>query len=131
MASRINGVRRSLGVFIGAATLLSSLSAAAQDAADFSGRWSTDYGLMHLRQRDDDVRGRYDFNGGRLRGQVEDRDLSGVWVQDTSDRRCDEERMGSPYWGRVEFHMSRDRDRFWGRWGYCNENPSRSWNGRR
>jgi hypothetical protein len=113
------------------ACALSATAAFAQDNA-FDGAWPTStFGAMQLHQEGDEVRGRYDFKGGRLRGHADNRDVSGVWAQDYADHRCPEERMGSRYWGRFEFHVNRDGDALHGHWGYCDESPDREWTAHR
>lgn len=114
----------------GVATALAASPAVAQE--DFSGRWSSStFGSLHLHQDYDRLEGRYDFRSGRVRGHVEGREAHGTWVQDNSARRCFDERMGTHYWGRFEWRLSRDGERFHGRWGYCNEEPNQDWRGER
>ena len=116
------------------AAALSGVAAPAFAQDDFGGRWSsTTFGAMRLHQEDDGgVRGEYDFHGGRLRGHVDDRTLSGVWTQDSAGEPCEEEKMGTHYWGHFEFRINRDGDAFHGWWSYCDSDTHQGdWDGRR
>ena len=101
--------------------------------------WSTNEGPMKLMQGDDMwVRGFYYFDNNEVRGRVTTRYiqkgsrkiLSGYWVQDKSDQRCDYPRFGSDYWGRLTFNFQGDS--FTGLWSYCDDKPKPhyQWNGK-
>ena len=101
--------------------------------------WSTSEGPMKLVQGEDMwVRGFYYFDNNEVRGRVTTRYvqkgsrkiLSGYWVQDKSDQRCDYPRFGSDYWGRLTFDFQGDQ--FTGPWSYCDDKPKPhyQWNGR-
>ncbi|MBT7443229.1 MAG: hypothetical protein HN790_04605 [Methylococcales bacterium] len=72
-----------------------------------------------------------------LAGIYSERDrYDGYWVQDASDVRCNTPRLGlnkqkSYFWGnfQVKFIDSGYPARWEGLWGYCNDKPTRSWNG--
>ena len=55
--------------------------------------------------------------------------LSGYWIQTKSMKKCDFEKYGSYYWGRLAFEFKGDS--FIGIWGYCDDKPNANWNGRR
>ena len=54
--------------------------------------------------------------------------LSGYWVQDKSLKKCDYQKYGSYYWGRLAFDFKGDS--FVGIWGYCDDKTNGKWNGR-
>ena len=104
-----------------------------------SNNWSTNEGPMKLVQGEDMwVRGFYYFDNNEVRGRVTTRYvqkgsrkiLSGYWVQDKSDQRCDYPRFGSDYWGRLTFDFQGDE--FTGVWSYCDDKPKPhyQWNGK-
>ena len=99
--------------------------------------WNTDEGPMKLMQGPDMwVRGFYYYDNKEVRGRVTTRYiqkgsrkiLSGYWVQDKSDQRCDYSRYGSHYWGRLAFDFQNDK--FVGIWGYCDDKTKANWNGK-
>ena len=119
-------------VFAAAAAVSALAASPALAQEDFSGHWSSStFGALRLHQDFERLEGRYDFKEGRVRGRVDGREAHGTWVQDSSARRCFDERMGTHYWGRFEWRLSHDGDRFHGRWGYCNEMPDQEWNAER
>jgi len=123
-------------IVVGALTaplLVFSTGARAQEDEGYSGSWKTNFGVMHLEQDGDHVRGDYEFKDGRIRGEVNGAGFSGIWTQSTSARRCRDDRMGSEYWGRVQWRINDQGDRFFGRWSYCNEDPGSAgeWHGER
>lgn len=63
-------------------------------------------------------------DNGRIIGSVEGRDLQGYWVQDSGSRRCESEKDGSPYWGRVFFQANDDFTEITGTWSLCDDEPS-------
>lgn len=105
-----------------------------------SNNWSTNERPMKLMQGDDMwARGFYYFdNNNVVRGRVTTRYiqkggrkvLSGYWIQDKSDQRCDYPRFGSDYWGRLTFNFQGDS--FTGIWSYCDNKPKPhyQWNGK-
>jgi len=104
--------------------------AAAQDYG-FSGTWSTSEGRMELDQRRGHVSGSYSQDAGRIEGEVRGGRLEGHWAEAGSGQRCSYERMGSYYWGRIDWTLSHDGRRFEGRWSYCDGEATRSWSGDR
>jgi hypothetical protein len=100
-------------------------------AALYSGRWKSTEGDMTLQQTNGSVIGSYSQDGGRLEGEATGPRLKGYWAENSSDRRCDSQRLGSWYWGRLDFSLSDDGSRFSGAWSYCDAPPARSWTGAR
>jgi hypothetical protein len=97
-------------------------------AGKFYGVFSTNYGDVSFTSATSGRLGTY-TSGGRFVGYIRANQLNGHWVKDTSARRCQTERDGSFYWGRVVFTVTGDR--LEGRWGYCNDEPARMWTGNR
>jgi len=71
----------------------------------------------------------YGNDQGRVLGQYRGGVLDGYWVEEKSRQRCDTEKDGSFYWGKVLFSFDESRTRFDGYWGYCNKRPSSKWRG--
>lgn len=98
-------------------------------AFDITGSYSTSEGNMTLRQNGDRVSGRYTQDNGEITGVLNDMILDGFWIEDHSDRRCSNSKNGRYYWGRISYEFTENG--FSGTWGYCNEEPSRKWTGKR
>lgn len=64
-----------------------------------------------------------DYLGGNV--------FAGHWVMTVSSQNCGYDIGGSPYWGRVEFTFAEDGNSWTGLWGFCEETPTRVWDGRR
>jgi hypothetical protein len=95
-----------------------------------TGNWDTTEGAMRLTQVGPAiVRGTYTQDNGRIDGTMQGGILTGFWAEDGSDRQCATTRLNSRYWGRVRWTFARDR--FTGTWGYCDDPPTRPWNGTR
>ena len=102
--------------------------------------WKTDEGPMILMQVPDTrfVKGIYYYEDPmRQKGRIATtyiqknnrKILSGYWIQSKSLKKCDFEKYGTYYWGRLAFEFKGDS--FVGLWGYCDDKPKASWNGRR
>ncbi|MBI4920558.1 MAG: hypothetical protein HY834_02320 [Devosia nanyangense] len=100
-------------------------------AGDFGGKWTTTEGDMDLAQSGSDVTGTYVQDNGRVAGDVSDGKLAGYWGEDSSGVRCDTERLGTFYWGRIEWTLSDDGNGFSGSWSYCDQAPAGVWSGSR
>jgi hypothetical protein len=55
--------------------------------------------------------------------------LLGYWHESKSKHRCDKQRRGTYYWGKVSFKFAVDANSWKGFYGYCDSNPSNKWNG--
>ena len=55
--------------------------------------------------------------------------LTGFWFQPVSDKKCNFEKNGTYYWGRMSFVFKGNS--FKGVWGYCGDVPNYPWNGKR
>ena len=75
------------------------------------------------------VTGYYSNETQRIDGTLVGNTLEGYWSKDSSAQRCDTAYNGRDYWGRIRFVF--DGNSFTGVWGYCGEEPTRSWTGSR
>ena len=99
--------------------------------------WKTDEGLMALTKAPGSqfLKGFYYDDSGNVKGKIKatyikkgaKKRLSGYWVQSNSLKKCDFEKYGSYYWGRLVFQF--EDDRFIGIWGYCDDKADGTWNG--
>lgn len=92
-------------------------------AANFTGKWKTNYGTMTLRQTSDgSVTGQYDNAGtiGDIGGSASGAQLKGTWA-DASGK------------GRITFNLSADGNSFTGKWGRSEGKGEAGgdWNGQR
>ena len=103
--------------------------------------WETDEGLLSLMRGPDSktIRGIYfhPVRTNEIRGKIvtsyisrrSAATLTGFWFQPVSDKKCNFEKNGTYYWGRLAF-MFRDNS-FKGIWGYCGDEANYYWNGKR
>lgn len=92
-----------------------------------AGTYDSSEGVITLQQSGDRITARYPNDNGEITGMLFDTTLEGFWIEDHSDRRCATAKNGRYHWGRVAFEFSDNG--FSGKWGYCNDQPSRPWNG--
>lgn len=104
---------------------------AAHGAGSFDGAWATSEGDMSLVQSGSSVTGTYSVDNGRITGEVAGGRLAGYWAEDSSGARCATEKLGSYYWGRIEWTLSSDGTAFAGAWSYCDDPVSSAWTGKR
>ena len=103
--------------------------------------WETGEGLMALMRapESETIRGVYyhPVRTNEVRGKIVTRYinrrsthiLTGFWFQSVSDKRCDFEKNGTYYWGRLSFAFKDNS--FEGIWGYCGDKADYPWNGKR
>ena len=104
---------------------------AAGPGGEFDGAWTTSEGAMTLTQSGALVSGTYSTDNGRIAGEAIDGAFAGYWAEDGSNVRCETERLGSFYWGRVEWTLSAEGTAFEGGWSYCDSPISGHWTGTR
>lgn len=68
-------------------------------------------------------------DGGTVTGQRNGMTIDGVWSQTSSAQRCDTQRGGTFYHGRMTFTFSAELDSFAGLWSYCDGVLDQTWNG--
>ena len=103
--------------------------------------WETGEGLMALMRapESETIRGVYyhPVRTNEVRGKIVTRYinkrsmhiLTGFWFQPVSDKRCDFEKNGTYYWGRLSFSFKDNS--FEGIWGYCGDKADYPWTGKR
>jgi hypothetical protein len=94
-----------------------------------AGVWKSSEGTITFKQLDSNVSATYTQDNGAVEGSISNNILTGYWIEDGSNRRCNAPRNGRYYWGRIRFVF--DGSSFRGAWGYCDDEPSRSWTGNR
>lgn len=109
--------------------------------SDWEGIWKTSYGQMVLQETQSSpnqgealtqVSGTYATDNGKIEAVIYDTGLTGYWIEDKAARKCDTQKQGSYYWGRIEFNKAiPDADKFVGQWSYCDEPLERQWSGER
>jgi hypothetical protein len=66
------------------------------------------------------VEGTYDYQDGKVYGQMTGSVLEGKWSQTASGSKCERPELGSYYWGRIKWTFAPDGKSFSGSWSYCN-----------
>ena len=98
----------------------------------FAGVWKTSYGDVYFPKYDGNVvRGAFwsypESNGqadnGRIIAEVSGKTMTGFWIEDSGNTRCESERDGSYHWGPVNFKADANFDVISGAWGVCDEQP--------
>lgn len=101
----------------------------AEESHSIEGTWGSSEGDITFRQNGSKVSGRYSQDNGEIIGRIKGSDLDGYWIEDHSDKRCGSQKNGRYFWGKIQWRF--DGDRFSGKWGYCEDSPSRQWTGQR
>lgn len=103
---------------------------AEEDPFGLAGEWSYEQIYnMRIDRVAPAFRARYDLRHGRIIGQLQERHLDGIWVQDEGHKPCSETREGSRHWGRIVLDF--DLDEYRGRWSYCDAEPAKKMLGKR
>jgi hypothetical protein len=93
--------------------------------------WSTTEGAMTAvingNQFTSTYRGSYEGDNGRMAGTTNGNVFEGYWGENSSQRACDTERLGTYYWGRIRLVFSANR--FVGQWSYCDLELGGEWKG--
>ncbi|NJL99173.1 MAG: hypothetical protein HC924_10360 [Synechococcaceae cyanobacterium SM2_3_2] len=98
-------------------------------SAAIAGAWNTSEGIMPLTLNGSTVTGYYSNDTQRIDGTLVGNTLDGYWSKNNSARSCDTLYNGRDHWGRIRFVFNGNS--FTGVWGYCGEEPTRSWTGSR
>ncbi|MBA6412466.1 OmpA family protein [Parahaliea sp. F7430] len=101
-----------------------AVDAEATEPSEILGLWTAaDIGIIELRREKGELVGEYTSDNGRIRGEMtSDTVLEGYWIEDGSRQRCDSEKAGSYYWGRLKLEFdSAELDKFEGQWSYCDK----------
>jgi hypothetical protein len=90
--------------------------------SDWSGTWSTTYGMMHLTQTGNQVTGTYDYNNGHIVGTVSGNVLTGTWSEAPTYSLPN-------HAGDIQFTISSDGKTFSGHWRYDSSGSWTNWTG--
>lgn len=93
------------------------------EQVEILGLWQAQkQGIVELsRAAEGTVSGTYRHDEGRIRGAfTSDTVFEGYWIKDKSGQRCESEKYGSSYWGRLRLEFSSAAlNEYEGQWGYC------------
>jgi hypothetical protein len=90
---------------------------------DWSGTWSTTYGMMHLTQTGNQVTGTYEHSNGHIAGTVSGNVITGTWSEAPTYTAPDNA-------GDVQLTISSDGKTFTGGWRYGSSGSwTMNWNG--
>lgn len=89
--------------------------------------WKSDEGRLHLTVNKTNFSGKYENDNGRVSGTRNNNILEGYWGEDSSGTRCSTERLNTYYWGKIRWVFSGNA--FSGKYSYCDNDWSGSWNG--
>jgi hypothetical protein len=96
-----------------------------------TGTWQTDYGTIEITG----TTGSYNQSTAGVSHVtfdfVDAYTVEGYWDQPSSGARCDTQRNGTNYWGRIRWTFDETYSSFTGIWSYCDEELGGGWNGRR
>lgn len=94
-------------------------------------RYDSDFGPLALviSEGDGAVTGEYPEYNGRIAGHHDDDSgvIEATWIQAQSEVKCDHDRNGSDYWGRVTWELD-DQQNLSGRWAFCDQPMVHAWN---
>jgi hypothetical protein len=123
--------------------ILRPVAAAAAMALGFStlalaGEWTTTYGIMQLPDKPmtGNIQTSYSQDNGKLIGEMAipkcagcGPEIKGIWTENSSSQACSTQKYGSSHWGKVTLNFTGPYSSFSGKWDYCGEGNTRSWNG--
>jgi len=92
------------------------------DILNISGEWNTDEGKIVFNQEDNNVTGIYKFGDARIEGTLSGNILEGNWYE-APTYECPNDK------GRLIFEFDSRGNIFEGKWSYCENEPTRTWNG--
>ena len=99
------------------------------------GEWKSDYGTIKFYENSDEqIAGDYSgffVIGGTIIGSLEGNKLSGYWFQTNSASECSKKHNGYTHWGHLVFQFQNEYRDFIGKWGYCDDEIVKSWNGQK
>ena len=97
------------------------------------GKWETDFGVLIFYEiSDEQIGGNYSglfVNDGTIIGSFEGDRLSGYWFQNSAAVGCSKEHNGYAYWGHFVYQFQHKYKEFKGKWGYCDDEKTNTWNG--
>lgn len=95
------------------------------------GNFSTGYGNMTFPDGSSNkITATYEYySDSRIIGNLSELVLTGKWVQPEGTSACKEKNEGTHHWGKIRFAFDNNFINFSGLWGYCDEEPDKSWGG--
>lgn len=92
--------------------------------------YKTTYGIWNPEYRGNgEYYGTYPEDNGRIFGTAANHQFDGYWAETSSSRRCSSSKDGTYYWGRLVMAFDSTYSAFEGKYGYCDDTPSRKWDG--
>jgi hypothetical protein len=103
------------------------------DKNDVVGIWDTDWGELHIYRIGNSIAGWYTEDYGEILGELSDEHtIIGKWVENDSDKSCDESLYDRNHWGRMIMKFNDDFTELTAKWSYCTDEPTQEgWNGKR
>lgn len=98
------------------------------------GDWKSSEGAMTFTQNGKrHLEATYAQDSGRIRAEREGGHWVGFWSEAKSNHKCNHPRMGSDYWGQMDFVFTDENRHFEGMWSYCDALPASGskWSGDR
>lgn len=90
-----------------------------------NGKWTTNWGELHLYKYGKTISGWYNNDGGEIVGTlIDDHTIEGKWVENGSEKNCGEFVYDRNHWGKLIIKFNADFTEFSAKWGYCTENPT-------
>lgn len=109
-----------------------------QAVVDLTGKWlapaftSANNGEINLQKiASQYYQGNYNASDDAriVRGELSGHSLTAYWVENGSRQKCSSRMDNSEYWGRLTLQFDAEFQRFDGWWSYCDNNPTRPFNG--
>ena len=100
---------------------------------DIVGTWTTNWGDLHIYKYGKTIAGWYSNNGGEILGELTDNfTFEGKWVENKSDKTCNEYVYDRNNWGKLIIKFKSDFTEFTAKWGHCSDETTRNdWSGKR
>lgn len=100
------------------------------NSESIQGVWGSSEGDISFKQNGSKIRGTYNpQDNGEIVGSLKGGTLDSIWIENHSAQRCSSPKNGRYFWGKLQLKF--DGDNFSGKWGYCEEKPSKPWTGQR
>ena len=98
---------------------------------DVVGAWTTNWGELHIYKYGKIIAGWYTNNGGEILGKViDDHNIEAKWIENSSDKACNEYVYDRNSWGKLIIKFNTDFTEFTAKWGYCSDEPTKNdWKG--
>ncbi len=97
---KVESISLFLKLLFGAVLLILSTSVTYAQDNLVEGRWKTTWGDMTLQQQGMRIQGNYAEDNGEVYGELSGNVFSGIWIEDSSSKRCSTPRNGRYYWAK-------------------------------